>query len=58
MTIEHKKYFRKVHKKIYTRQVLSRGECNLVDFAFSNNWSIEKTVGKINQGHGIRWEDK
>ena len=55
--MNEKQFFRKIHKKIYTKQTLSRGEVNLVSFAWSNGWSIEFTLDKIAKGHGVRWEN-
>ena len=55
--LSEKQFFRKIHKKIYHKQTLSRGEVNLVKFAWANSWSVEFTLGKIAKGHGVRWED-
>jgi len=55
--LSEKQFFQKVQKKVkrpHTR-TLSRGEVNMVKFAYSAGWSIEKTVGKVYQGHGERW---
>ncbi len=55
--MNEKQFFRKIHKKIYTKQTLSHGEVNLVSFAWANSWSVEHTLEKIAKGHGIRWEN-
>mgnify|MGYP003637808626 CR=1 FL=1 len=57
MTLECKKYFKRVNKKLI-KMSLTRGEVNLADHGFLVGWSVEFVVGKINQGHGVRWEDK
>lgn len=55
--LSEKQFFQKVQKKVKRAdtRVLSRGEVNMVKFGYSAGWSIEKTVGKVYQGHGERW---
>jgi hypothetical protein len=53
---ELKAAFKGIRKK--SKRVLSAGDVHMCQFGLSNGWSIEKLAGKVNAGHGIRWEDK
>lgn len=53
---ELKLAFKAIRKK--SKRVLDPGDVNMCQFGLSAGWSIEKLAGKVNAGHGIRWEDK
>jgi hypothetical protein len=51
---ELNRVFKAIRKK--SKRVLTRGDVNMCQFGISVGWSIEKMAGKVNAGHGERWE--